>query len=138
MADEKMDEILKSLWSLKESQEEGQTAIKRRLDQLEKDVAVGQDDTTQHLVKCLREDQTFTFKKKGNEKQFIFNDNVKDQFVVTAKHLELVDVPFGLGQWEAINKAKEEFKQGLEMIAAQQKRIKVTDRSELGWVTVDE
>ena len=98
MADEKMDEILKSLRSLKESQEEGQTTIKRRLDQLEKDVAVGQEDATQRVVKRLREDQTFIFKKKGNEKQFIFNDNVKDQFVATAKHLELVDLPSGSGQ----------------------------------------
>ena len=138
MVDEKMDEIFKSLRSLKESQEEGQTTIKRRLDQLEKNVVVGQEDATQRVVKRLKEDQTFTFKKKGNEKQFIFNDNVKDQFVSTAKHLEFVDVPSTSGQQEAIDKAKEEFKQGLEIIAARQKRIKVADRSEFGWATVDE
>ena len=107
-----MDEILKSLQSLRQSQEEGQTAIKRQLNQLEKDVAAGQEDTTQHVVKRLKEDQTFIFKKKENEKQFIFNDNVKDQFVATAKHLELIDEPSGSGQREAIDKAKEELKQG--------------------------
>ena len=138
MAYEKMDKILESLQSLRQSQEEGQTAIKRRFDQLEKDVAVGQEDATQRVVKRLKEDQTFIFKKKGNEKQFIFNDNVKDQFVATAKHLELINVPSGSGQREAIDKAKEELKQGLEMIVARQKRIKVADRSEFGWVTVDE
>lgn len=133
-----MDEILKSLRLLKESQEEGQTTIKRRLNQLEKDVAVGQEDATQHVVKRLKEDQMFTFKKKGNKKQFIFNDNEKDQFVSTTKHLELVDVPSASGQQETIDKAKEELKQGLEMIAARQKRIKVVDCSEFGWATVDE
>ena len=133
-----MDEILESLQSLRQSQEEDQTAIKRRLDQLEKDVAAGQEDATQRIVKRLKEDQIFIFKKKGNEKQFIFNDNVKDQCVATAKHLELIDVPSGSGQREAIDKAKEELKQGLEMIAARQKRIKVADRSKFGWATVDE
>ena len=100
-----MDKILKSLRLLKESQEEGQTTIKRRLDQLEIDVAVGQEDATQRVVKQLREDQTFTFKKKGNKKQFIFNDNVKDRFITTAKHLGLVNLPSGSGQREAIDKA---------------------------------
>ena len=99
-----MDKILKSLRLLKEFQE-GHTTIKRRLNQLEIDVAVGQEDATQRVVKRLREDQTFTFKKKGNEKQFIFNDNVKDQFITTAKHLGLVNLPSGSGQQEAIDKA---------------------------------
>ena len=56
---------------------------------------------------------------------------MKDQFVATAKQLEFVNLPEG-PQQEAIDKAKEELKQGLDMIAARQKRIKVTDRSEYG------
>ena len=102
-----MDEILQSLQTLKQSQEDGQNIIKRRLDQLEKDVAVGQENATQRVVKKLKEDQTFVFKKKGNKKQYIFNDNVKDQFVATAKQLELVDLPEG-AQRDAIDKAKDE------------------------------
>ena len=70
-------------------------------------------------MKKLKEDQTFIFKKKGNEKQYIFNDNVKDQFVATAKQLELVDLPEEAKR-DAIDKAKDELKQGLEMIAARQ------------------
>ena len=37
-----------------------------------------------------------------------------------------------------MDKAKEELKQGLEVIVVQQKRIKVTDHSKYGWVTVNE
>ena len=48
-----------------------------------------------------------------------------------------MDLPEG-AQRNAIGKAKDELKQGLEMIAARQKRIKVADRSEYGWATVDE
>ena len=137
MAEEKIDELLESLKTLKKSQDDGQNVIKRRLDQLKMDVAAGQENATQH-VKKLKEDQMFIFKKKGNEKRYIFNnDNVKDQFVTTAKQLELVNLPEG-PQRQAIDKAKEELKQGLDKIAARQKRIKVADRSEYGWATVDE
>ena len=111
--------------------------IKRRLDQLEKDVAAGQENATQRVVKKLKEDQTFVFRKKGNEKHFIFNDNIRDQFLATEKQLELVDLPPG-AQQDAIEKVKEELKQGLDLITAKQKWIKVADRSEYGWVTVDE
>ena len=131
MAEEKINEILESLKTLKKSQDDGQNVIKRRLDQLEMDVAAGQENATQCVVKKLKEDQTFVFRKKGNEKQYIFNDNVKDQIVATARQLELVNLPEG-SQREAIDKAKEELKQGLDMIAARQKRIKVTDCSEYG------
>ena len=79
----------------------------------------------------------FVFRKRGNKKQYIFNDNVKDQIVATAKQLELMNLPEG-PQREAIDKAKEELKQGLDMIAARQKRVKVADRSKYGWATVGE
>ena len=62
---------------------------------------------------------------------------MKDQIVATAKQLELVNLPEG-PQREAIDKAKEELKQGLDMIAARQKRIKVADRSDYGWATINE
>ena len=78
MAEDKINEILESLKTLKKSQDDGQNVIKRRLDQLEMDVAAGQENATQRVVKKLKEDQTFVLRKKGNEKQYIFNDNVKD------------------------------------------------------------
>ena len=51
------------------------------MDYLEKNVAMGQKEATQWVVKKLKEDQTFTFKKKGNEK---FKHNVKN-FIVGIK-----------------------------------------------------
>ena len=87
--------------------------------------------------KKLKEDQTFVFRKKGNERQYIFNNNVKDQLVSIVKHLEHIELPHGV-QRDALEKAKEELQQGLELIAAQQERIKVTDHSNFGWATVDE
>ena len=100
-------------------------------------MAAGQEEATQRVVKKLKEDQTFSFKKKGNEKQYIFNDNVKDQLLSTGKHLDGIEATTSAGQ-EALDKAKRELEQGLQSISARQKQIKVADRSEFGWATVDE
>ena len=94
-------------------------------------------EATQWVVKKLKEDQIFTFKKKGNEKQFIFKDNVKNQFLAMGKHLDSIEANNDTGR-EALEKAKRELEPGLQLIAARQKRIKVADRSEFGWATVDE
>ena len=67
IAEDKIDEILESLKTLKKSQDDGQNVIKRHLDQLEMDVAAGQENATQRIVKKLKEDQMFVFRKKGNE-----------------------------------------------------------------------
>ena len=92
-------------------------------------MAVGQEEATQRVVKRLKEDQTFAFRKKGNERQFIFNDNVKDQLLATGKHLDKVEPTSDVGQ-ESLEKAKKELKQGLQLIMGQQK---VANRSEFGW-----
>ena len=60
------------------------------------------------MVKRLKEDRTLVF-KKGNEKQFILNDNIKDQVDATEKHLDLVELNNDT-QKEALQKAKSELK----------------------------
>ena len=51
MAEEKIDKIPEFLKTLKKSQDDGQNIIKRHLDQLEMDVAAGQENATQRVVK---------------------------------------------------------------------------------------
>ena len=72
------DALIKSIDYLKKTQAGDQQDLWKRLDQLKEVVAIGQEGATQLVIKKLKEDQTFTFKKKENKKQFIFNDNVKD------------------------------------------------------------
>ena len=117
--EEKIDTLIKSVDNLKETQAGDQQDLRRRLDQLEKDMAAGQEETTQRVVKKLKEDQTFTFKKKGNEKH-IFNDNVKDQLLSTGKHVDGIEATTSAGR-EALDKAKRELEQGLQLISARQK-----------------
>ena len=73
-----LDALIKSIDYLKKTQAGDQQDLWKRLDQLKEVVAIGQEGATQLVIKKLKEDQTFTFKKKQNKKQFIFNDNVKD------------------------------------------------------------
>ena len=62
-------------------------------------MAAGQEEATQRVVKKLKEDQTFSFKKKRNEKQYIFNDNVKDQLLSTGKHLDGIEATISAGEF---------------------------------------
>ena len=64
--EEKLDAVLKSLESLKEEHKGGQLDLRRRIEQLEKDVMSGQEEATQRVVKRLKEDRTLVFRKKGN------------------------------------------------------------------------
>ena len=71
------DALIKSIDYLKKTQAGDQKDLWKRLDQLKEVVVIGQEGAIQLVIKKLKENQTFTFKKE-NEKQFIFNDNVKD------------------------------------------------------------
>ena len=72
-----LDALIKSIDYLKKTQAGDQQDLWKRLDQLKEVVVIGQEGAIQLVIKKLKENQTFTFKKE-NEKQFIFNDNVKD------------------------------------------------------------
>ena len=89
------------------------------------------------MVKRLKEDRTLIFKKKGNEKQFLLNDNIKDQIEAAEKQLDLLETTTKT-QGEVLQRAKEELQKGLTLLADRQKRIKLADRSEYGWALVDE
>ena len=65
-------------------------------------------------------------KKKGNEQQFSFNRKVVKTSGVALKALESGDIP----------RAKEELKKGISLINTRQKIIKLADKSEFGWATV--
>ena len=73
----------------------------------EKDVAMDQEKVIQWVIKMLKVDQTFTFRKKGNEKQFVINDNVEDQFFATGKHLDNIK-PAITTRHKTLEKAKKD------------------------------
>jgi len=135
--EERLDNILKLLDVIKKDNTEGQRDLRWKLKRLKREFALGQEDTTQRVVKRLNEDRTLVFKKKGNERQFLFNDNVKDQIDATRKHFDLLEPALEV-QRETLQKAREELDKGLSLLAGRQKRIKLADHSKYRWAVVDE
>ena len=81
-------------------------------------------------MKRLKLEKKTVFKRKGNERQHDFNAEVQEKLVSASGALE--DAP------PDIEKAKKILKEGEEIIKEWQKLIRVADRSEHGWATVNE
>ena len=71
--------------------------------------------------------ETYVFKKKGNEQQFNFNRKVIKRSSAAVKALES----------GTIGKAKE-LNEGISLLNNRQKIVKLADKSEFGWATVQE
>ena len=54
--EEKINALIQSVHNLKQTQAGDQQDLRRRLGQLEKDMAIGQEEATQRVVKKLKED----------------------------------------------------------------------------------
>ena len=82
------------------------------------------------LVKKMRLEKRPVFKKINHEKQFEFNDQVRNKVESAVTAVELPT--------PAVEKARTLLKEGEKLIDARQKSIKIADRSEHGWATVQE
>ena len=54
--------------------------MQHKFDMLQEEIAAGQDDATERIVKKLRVDRGYTFKKKGQH-QFRFNAEIEERIV---------------------------------------------------------
>ena len=107
-------------------------ALEAKFEKLRSDVIEGQEQVTERLAKRIKRDRPYVFKKKGNEKQHEFNEQLEE-------HLQ--DATDALAEEDdrpALKKAKEALKKGAEALAYRQKLIRFADRSELGWAAVEE
>ncbi|XP_065915901.1 uncharacterized protein [Dysidea avara] len=77
--------------------------------------------------------KTHTFKKKGCEAQFVFNDKIDDHVQAAKKQLEKITATDEPSQ-RALEQAKAELEQGDEEIRVRQKHIRIADRSDWGVV----
>ena len=78
--------------------------------------------------KLRREAEASKLKKKGNLKQFLFNAEILDEVKSITKDLHTQDTA-------SANKAA---KRTIRLIERRQKLIKLADKSEAGWLAVDE
>ena len=134
--DEKLDELLKSIDDLKSTQRQNQQDTTTKLDCLEQDIATGQEETLQLVAKKMKREPDVQFCRKGNEKQFTFNEAVNDSIQSAAAMLEKVK-PTTAQETAALKSAKEQLQLGTKAIVERQKLIRLADRSEYGWQLVE-
>ena len=103
------------------------TAVNAQIQGLQTNLLQAQSDLALQIASDLQPD-TYMFKKKGNEQQFSFNRKMAKTSGTALKALESGNIP----------KAKEELNKGISLINSRQKIIKLADKSEFGWATVQE
>ena len=103
------------------------SAVNAQIQGLQSNLLQAQSDLAVQIASDFQPD-THVFKKKGNEQQFNFNRKVAKSSNSALKALESGNIP----------KAKEELNKGISLINSRQKIIKLADKSEFGWATVQE
>lgn len=98
---------------------------------LKRDLAQDREEACEQLAKKFKEDtKKPSFKMKSHEKQFEFNLQLKEKFETAAAAANATP--------PALEKVKQALKEGEALINERQKLIKIADRSEHGWATVEE
>ena len=77
-------------------------------------------------LKRVRREKPYTYRRKRNEEQAVFNEKVEDTLVAAQTDIEDAQAS------AALDKAKKCLEEGVRLLAEQQKLIKLADRSEHG------
>ena len=103
------------------------SAVNSQIQNLQSNLLTAQVELSSRIAAESQADN-YVFKKKGNEQQFKFNQKVIQK---TNAALSALEGP-------NIVKAKEELAEGMSLLHNRQKLIKLADKSEFGWATVQE
>ena len=101
-----------------------------KMSELKRELVQEQEESNERLVKRLRLEKPPVFKKKTHEVQFRFNEDVRSKMSAAAGALSQAP--------PAVEKAQTLLEEGEKLINNRQKCIKIADRSEHGWATVEE
>ena len=103
------------------------SSVNDRISGLQSNLRQQQDELASQFASA-QEVESPVFKKKGNEQQFKFNQKVLKANNKAAKALECGNLA----------KVKECLTEGTVLLANRQKLIKLADKSEYGWATIQE
>ena len=126
-----VNELLEKLTKAQEKTQEQITL-------LQQEVTRSQEESMKWVMRKLDDERKLSFKKVGNEKQFCFNQSLEQHLDAAQHELSKIDT-FSMNEEvkKTIEAAKEELKEGQQEVSARQKRIRLADRSEYGWATVE-
>ena len=132
--DEKLDALIASVSKLQDSHKQSQLELDGKLKKPEEDVAATQLDVTKRVIKKVRRNRLYEFRRKGHKEQFLFNAKVADRIDTANRRLSKVVPPSEKDK--TTTQTMEELKQGLAMINERQKHIRIANQSEYHWETV--
>ena len=102
------------------------SAVNTQIQGLQSNLLKAQSDLASQIASEVQP-ETYVFMKKGNEQQFNFNRKVIKRSSAAVKALES----------GTIGKGKE-LNEGISLLNNRQKIVKLADKSEFGWATVQE
>ena len=120
---------------IKKSRTEVEERLTSSIADLKREVNSVQERTSQELALKINK-SGYQFKKKSNEIQFHFNAGIEESICAAKKELTRAS-PVDPREKEAVQKAGALLDEGLKALETRQKHIKVADRSDFGWSTVE-
>ena len=110
--------------------EEAVTLLQSEVRKLQEVMRSAQEKTSQKLARSSGRRDPYTFKRKGNQNQFHFNQDIEDAFAEVSDGLKKVNAD-DLGERGklGLQKAKSAAEEGMSLIACRQKLLKLADGS---------
>ena len=103
------------------------------MQQMWEEMKAGQEEMSLKLANAKHD--PFSFRRKGNENQLRFCEDVEEQLQSASSSISRAEKRAGK---EALSRAKNAVEQGMELLSCRKKLIKLADRSEAGWALVEE
>ena len=110
--------------------------------EFKKEVQDSQDQSVERVAKKARAERPSSFRFKGNEDQFYFNQKVIDTVDEASAQLDRATSDAGSSSSsklsDTLEKTKKAVMEGKKLLLQRQKHIRLADRSEHGWKVVQE
>ena len=114
-----------------------QQATQQSIEVLRAEFRKEQEETAERAAKKARLSAEVSFKRKGNERQYHFNESLQEQLHTANTRLQEVSAS-SLTVSSALQQAQLAIEEGTRMLKLRQKAIRLADRSEFGWSFVAE
>ena len=108
--------------------------MEAKFSKLREDMSASQEQATQEVIKTFKQQNEYSFRKKGNHIQYQFNAAV-DASLQVAKKLSKLQPTNGQEQ-AALKRVSDSLEEGIAAISERQKKIKLADRLDYGWEMV--
>ena len=111
--------------------------VDRQIAEFRREIQKSNEEVSQKLSKKLKTGRSLDFKRKGNEKQYIFNEEVDDKLDTAESDLAKISLESLPKEAKSpYKRAKDALTEGRALIANRQKLILIADHSDHGWDVV--